>query len=303
MSRILRKSYLQGNLAAARALLSSLPAGGTHMLDRMGIESRIREIQDQLAALEGEAGVTGEMVLFFYGAPVKEEHGIDARFSAEVLGAYQDLVSKQVAAHQGPLARSGPTKAEKESRLHITNVVHGSFGFELEELVDAEAPSEPTLLARAIGDVTSLIQAAKESEDAFADIVASTDGRVYDALRAFLSVIRRAGASFRLLSEGVDLAFNSEDLATASDRASAERTEVEDQPIPGIFLGALLDSRRFEHRTENGDVIRGKVGEGVEVRDLLGWADRACIAHMQIVTLTRGSREVRRYVLSRLSEN
>jgi hypothetical protein len=138
MSRILRKSYLQGDLAAARSLLSSLPAGDTHMLDRMGIESRIRDIQDQLSALEGDVGVTGEMVLFFYGAPVKEEHGIDARFSAEVLGAYQDLVSKQVAAHQGPLGRSGPTRAEKESRLHITNVVHGSFGFELEELVDAE---------------------------------------------------------------------------------------------------------------------------------------------------------------------
>lgn len=303
MSRILRKSYLQGDLAAARTLLSSLPAGGTHMLDRMGIESRIRDIQDQLAALEKEAGVTGEMVLFFYGAPVKEEHGIDARFSAEVLGAYQDLVSKQVAAHQGPLRRSGPTRAEKESRLHITNVVHGSVGFELEELVDAEVLSEPTPLARAIEDVTSLIQAAKESDEAFADVVASTDGRVYDALSAFLSVIRKAGASFRLFSERVEVAFDAEDLSAASDRASAERAEVEDQPVPGTFLGALLDSRRFEHRAENGDVIRGKVAEGVEVRNLLEWADRSCTAHLQIVTLSRGSRELRRYVLSRLSEH
>src|SRR5215213_9437555 len=187
MSRILRKRYLESDLAATSSLLASIPDDDAHLLDRMGIENRVRNAQEELEELEIHAGKTGETILFFYGDPVIEEHGIDARFSAEALGAYQDLVSKQVAALSGPVGRSGPTRAERESHLHITNVVHGSFGFELEEIAPSESLFEPTPLARAIRGVTSLMYAAKESDEAFADIVAATDSRVYDALREFIS--------------------------------------------------------------------------------------------------------------------
>ncbi len=304
MSRILRKSYLAGDLAAARALLSALPDDDMHMLDRMGVESRIRDLLSESDTLGDRAGLTGEVVLFFYGDPVVEEHGIDARFSSEVLGAFQDLVSKQVAAQLGPLGRSGPTRAERESHLHITNVVHGSFGFELEEIAETEplAPA-PTPLARALEEVTALIEGVKDSDEAFADVVASTDSRVYDALRDFLSTVKKAGATFRMVSEKTEVAFSVADLAAASERASAERTEIQDQPTHGTFLGVLLDSRRFEHKvSETGEVIRGKVAEDADLRDLLKWVDRSCTAHLQVVSLARGAREIRRYVLSRLSD-
>jgi hypothetical protein len=303
MSRILRKSYLQGDLAAAEALLSSMPPDDTHVLDRIGIQSRIREARAELGhLLERRTGNTGEAILLFYGAPVVEEHGIDARFSAEALKAYQDLVSKQVAALLGPVGRSGPIRAEKESHLHITNVVHGSFGFELEEVAATESLFEPTPLAQAIEGVTTLIQAVRESDEAFADVVAETDSRVYDALREFLSIIHKAGAAFRVVSEIGEVAFDADSLATATERASSQRTEIEDQPLQGTFLGVLLDSRRFEHKVlETGEVLRGKVADNVDARDLLRWVDKPCIAHMQVVTLARGSRELRRYTLLRLT--
>ena len=303
MSRILRKSYLQSDLAAAASLLSSLPADDTHVLDRIGLESRVREAQNELGRLESRAANTGEAILFFYGAPVVEKHGIDARFSAEALKAYQDLISKQVAALLGPVGRSGPIRAEKESHLHITNVVHGSFGFELEEVSAPESLFESTPLAQAIEGVTTLIQAVRESDEAFADVAAGTDGRVYDALREFLSTIHKAGAAFRVVSEIGEVAFDAESLATATERASAQRTEIGDQPLPGTFLGVLLDSRRFEHRVlETGEVVRGRVADNVDVRDLLRWTDRPCVAHLQVITLARGSRELRRYTLLRLTE-
>src|SRR5437763_6237459 len=107
MSRILARSYVGGDLAAVSSLLARISSEDTHVLDRMGLESRIREIKMELESLEGRVGKTGEAVLFFYGDPVVEEHGTDARFSAEALDAYQDLVSKQVAALLGPVKRSG----------------------------------------------------------------------------------------------------------------------------------------------------------------------------------------------------
>lgn len=303
MSRTLRKSYLRSDLAAASSLLSSIPDDDAHALDRIGIESRMDEARDELRELESRTGTTGEAILFFYGDPVVEEHGIDARFSAEVLGAYQDLVSKQVAALLGPVKRSGPTRAKKDSHLHITNVVHGSFGFELAEIVETGGPLEPTPLAQAIEGVTRLIRAAKESDEAFADVVASTDHRVYDALHDFLTVIHKAGATFRVVSETAEVAFKTDDLTAATERASAQRTETEDEPIPGKFLGVLLDSRRFEHKAlDSGEVLRGKVAEDVDLSELLQWTGKSCVAHMQVVTLARGMREQRRYMLFRLAE-
>jgi len=303
MSRILARSYLQGDLAAASSLLARISTEDTHLLDRMGLESRIREIKTELDSLDSQAGRTGEVILFFYGDPVVEEHGIDARFSAEVLGTYQDLVSKQVAALLGPVGRSGPIRAERDSHLHISNVVRGSFGFELEEIVTDEPIVEPTPLARAIEGVTSLIRAVKESDEAFADVVASTDGRVYDALGEFLTVIHKAGATFRVVSETAEVSFHENDLASATERASARRSEVEDLPVAGTFLGVLLDSRRFEHRAEEtGEVLRGKVAEDVSLRDLLQWVEKPCVAHLQVVTLAGGAREQRRYTLLKLSE-
>ena len=136
-----------------------------------------------------------------------------------------------------PLGRSGPTRAERESHLHITNITHGSFGFELEEVAPEESLSEPTPLAKAIEGVTSLISAVKESDEAFADSVAGTDGRVYEALREFISLIDKAGATFRVASEKIEVAFEPGDLSTAVERASAQRTVLEDQPIFGTFLG------------------------------------------------------------------
>lgn len=303
MSRILARSFLQGDLAAASSLLARLGTDDLHLLDRMGLESRINDIKMELDGLESRAGKTGEAILFFYGNPVVEEHGIDARFSAEVLGAYQDLVSKQVAALLGPVGRSGPIRAERESHLHITNVVHGSFGFELEEIAADEALAESTPLARAIEGVTSLIRAVKESDEAFADVVAATDGRVYDALGEFLTVIYKAGATFRVVSETAEVSFHKEELASATERASARRSEVEDLPVAGTFLGVLLDSRRFEHRVEEtGEVLRGKVTEDVALLDLLPWVEKPCIAHLQVVTLAGGAREQRRYTLLKLTE-
>ena len=303
MSRIRVRSYLQGDLAAASSLLARISPDDTHLLDRMGLESRIREINMELESLEGQFGKTGEAILFFYGDPVVEEHGIDARFSAEVLGAYQDLVSKQVAALLGPVGRSGPIRAERESHLHITNIVHGSFGFELEEAAADEDLAEPTPLARAIEEVTGLIRAVKESDEAFADVVAATDGRVYDALGEFLTVIYKAGATFRVVSETAEVSFHGEELASATERASARRSEVEDLPVAGTFLGVLLDSRRFEHRAEEtGEILRGKVSEDVSLRDLLPWVDKPCVAHLQVVTLAGGAREQRRYTLLKLTE-
>ena len=302
MGHIRQREYLQGDLGAIEALYKSVPDDPTHVLDRIGIQSRIEQLRKQLKELEQWGGKSAEAVLYFYGDPVVEEQGIDAKFSCDVLRAYQDLVSKQVASLIGPVGRTGPTRAEKETHLHITNVVHGSFGFELEEITPSDATFFTSGLADAVESVSALIQAAKESDEEFADVVANTNDRVYDALRSFLSIVHKAGATFRLKSMGGEIAFDAEALGAATERASAVRSETADEPIEGRFLGVLLDSGRFEHRSKSTtDIVRGKVAQGADPRDFLTWTDKDCIAHLRVVTLTQGTKEQKRFTLLRIT--
>lgn len=156
-NRTSQRSFLQSDLAAVSALLPLVPNDDAHVLDRLSLQSRIDQVQDELRELEREAEATGETNLrFFHGDPTVEKHEIDAI----------------------------------------------------------------------------------------------------------------------------------------------------DEPIPGTFLGVLLDSRRFEHKAlESGEVLRGKVAEDVDLGDLLQWTGKDCVAHMQVVTLARGLREQRRYMLTRLVES
>ena len=131
------------------------------------------------------------------------------------------------------------------------------------------------------------------------------DAHVLDRI-GIQSRIEQAQEELRilLLSEKREVAFAQSELATAAERASARRTEIEDEPVQGTFLGVLLDSRRFEHRvSKSGEVLRGRLAEDVDPRSLLQWTDRDCIAHLQVVTLARGPREQRRYTLLRLTES
>lgn len=302
MGHIRQREYLQGDLGAVEALFRSVPDDPAHILDRIGLQSRMEQLRTQLKELEQWGGKTAEAVLYFYGDPVVEEQGIDAKFSCDVLRAYQDLVSKQVASLIGPVGRTGPTKAEKETHLHITNVVHGSFGFELEEMTPSEAPLFTSGLAEAVESVSKLIEAAKESDEEFADVVANTNERVYDALRSFLSVVHKAGATFRLKSAHGEVAFDVEALAAATERASAVRSETADEPVEGRFLGVLLDSGRFEHRQKStSEIVRGKVSPDADPRDFLSWTDKDCVAHLNVVTLTRGTKEQKRFTLQRIT--
>lgn len=303
MGRILRRDYLMSDLASAESLYASLPDDAVHILDRLGLASKIEELKAELQQLQDRCGRAAEAVLYFYGEPVVEEHGIDAKFSGDVLRGYQDLVSKQVAAQLGPVGRAGPIKAERETHLHVTNVVHGSFGFELEEIAPDGTLFGSTPLATAVERIASLLGAAKENDEAFADLVAGTSDRVYDALRDFLSIIHKSGATFRLVSPNGEVSFDAAALEAATERTSAERSETADQPVVGNFLGVLLDSRRFEHRShDTGEIIRGKVTDDIDARQLLPWADRLCVAHLRTVTLSRGSREQRRYTLLKITD-
>lgn len=73
----------------------------------------------------------------------------------------------------------------------------------------------------------------------------------------------------------------------------------------GERLAVLPESRRFELGRDDGEVIRGRVGEELATDQVCAmntdWANHRCTAHLPVVRLTRGTRSQTRHVLRRLT--
>lgn len=297
------RARLEAELAQVRSLLEAIP--DDHFFERIGLESRAVELQEELTLFDsGPLHQRTKVAIFFGGRPVIGTLGIDARFAAEAIQGYQEVISKVFATQiVGELGASGPIPLEVQSHLHITDLPRGSFGFQLEDL-GPEAPRalfpQASPLTEAVEKANAIIAAASESDEAFADAMDEVGDRVYSAIKGFFSTIDSAGATFRLESEKMRLSFDAARVSAAVTRATAERTEEIDTPIPGTFLGVLAGSGKFEHRTEDGGVLAGRVSANRRPEEFADWFNKRCIAHLRVMTLRKSGREWKRYTLLRI---
>lgn len=269
-------------------------------VSRIGFESRLAEVEDELARLDGPRERQAEATIYFKGAPVVGSRGIEAAFAAEALESFQKLVSKMSASKGGRRIRErGPIPGASDSRLFVTATAPGSFGFVLREIGEPSQVSfEPTALANAVDATATLLARAASTDDAFADAVIETDGGVLDQLDDFLGVVAEHGATLRVVTEGAVASLDDgETLAAARERARSRRTEVREQPERGVLVGVMTDARRFELRTADGTVIAGRLGDAVDADAAAKLMFRPVQGHLRVVVIARRGRETRRYVL------
>ncbi|RDS80846.1 hypothetical protein DWU98_12940 [Dyella monticola] len=252
------------SLAAERATISQLLSEARGVDDIVGVmqfESRLAEIERELVEL-GSLNVTRASVAMYFGGPkVLGMQGIDADFASNVIGNFQDLVSKSFTAMEvGDMGSRGPVPHRAETNLMVTGVTRGSFGFVLEELGNQSEAFE-TPLTVVVDDVASLInEIASAEEEAFAERIASIDSRMISASRNLFGTLSKAEATVRIV-EG-DREINLGRLEVERGRERTEFLEVKEDPgiiLTGLLLGLLPQHKRFEFQLSDGDVISGGV--------------------------------------------
>lgn len=293
MKRRSQREFLEAQLSAVTSILESLAPDA--LLERLGFEDRLATLSAALATEGDSAKNFAHARLIFGGDPVAEAEGIEARFAADALSAYQDLVSKTLAAPV-TLNSSGPIPFERQSRLHITDVVRGSFGFELDEVQEQDSFT-PTPLRLAVEQVASLVFAAARSDDEFLDAVVDTHPRVRDSLRHFINTIYKANATIGIETWDATMKIDAQTIELANERVSIEWRDEAHLEIRGVFKGVLHVSRAFEHRAADGSLVKGKADPSVDLTTLDGWIDRPCAAQVKQVSWQRAGKQFARYTL------
>ncbi|MFN7922689.1 MAG: hypothetical protein U0Q16_21470 [Bryobacteraceae bacterium] len=263
MTAKLDREQLAAELSALDNVLASVRPND--LLGRIGLESRRREIVRQLEELSGAVENRAKVALFFGGEPVVGSMGIQAGFGTKAVGSFQDLLSKVWSTVDGgALQPMGPIRDKDASTLHITNLVHGSFGFLLEEIDEgATEMMFETALKKAADQVADYITAfADENEATFSRVIEDVNPRVFLSIRDFFGYMHKGHATFRLVEGHRDEKFDHVAVERAWLRAEASKVDEDRITVKGKLLGIIPIGRRFEFEMDGSQqVTSGQIGE------------------------------------------
>lgn len=275
MIRPLDKERLRAELGQVKRLLRQTPESAG--VARLTLEVRAEDLEEELRDVEdAPAPLHASTAIFFSGKPVKGSHSIDIDFMVKALGSYQNLVSLVAAASSGRAIRhDGPIPQAAQSALHVARAgLRGSYGFVLEEPVEAQQPLISTALKDAVDDTVALITSAAETDDsAFTSIAANYPARVLEHLGGFFKHLSVSEAWVRVMTHDVDTRVEEDGIANALERASSVRVDEKKMQVGGYFRGHDSDGRSFRFFiAANGETITGKFPPDTPKDEVDGWA-------------------------------
>jgi hypothetical protein len=299
MIKKLEQEHLAADLAAVNSMLQAVPEDD--VLGRIGFEARRDRLVQSLHDLEARPETHAATALIFAGDPVKGALGIRSDFAGGALARYQDMIAKVLAQRErGNLGERGVVPHREAATMHLTNVVHGSFGLVLEELDDqAQGPLFATELKSAVDEAARLIASfAEEDEERFTAELVNSDPRVFDAVAEFYRFMQMNGALFRLVSGNLDITFGGRAVAIAAERAQVTHLKEVEEDFTGQLLGVLPQAHRFEFRNSStGETIDGSVSRDITTESLLSLyrrlADRRCRARIKVRKIERPGKSPR----------
>ena len=262
MVRKLDRDALESQINGIDSLMASLDQEDE--VGRVSLQFRKDQLAAQLDSLQREFVSTGAVVLSFEGGPVVGSRGVDAEFAADALHSYQDLIAKQMAAFEtGGLAQRGPVPDKSSARLNITNIVHGSFGFQLEESSESEPQFIDSAVKRSISAIDDLLVAfASPSDSTYLEALSKVDRRVFIAVQRFYESLYRDSAAVKIIEDERAMTINQSAVILARGRIQGLEVADEEFSIKGELLGLAPIQRRFDFKPDDGGaVISGQVGQ------------------------------------------
>ncbi|MER3352773.1 MAG: hypothetical protein RLQ73_02285 [Hoeflea sp. D1-CHI-28] len=269
-TRKLERDYAKADRAAVLGLLDHVTEAD--VLTRIGLESRLAELNTQIAAQDLEPETTHACAaLFFGGRPVIGSQGVEAEFGASAVATFQDLVSKVLAKNSSGLGIKGPVANKSSATMHITSIVRGSFGFLLEEIQD-QAQIIDTNLKNSVKEASELLDIFGEAdEERFQATVVEVDQRILATARNFFELMRHHGATLRMVAGDSEFQFGTEAVERGVERASGTSIEEDEKSLDGQLAGVLPSAHQFEFRVMGGETLKGKVDPTWTAVDLERW--------------------------------
>ena len=267
MSAIERKyHYLWAELAELDNLLTMTPESA--LIDRKTIEHRRNQVAAELERNPPPHRWPASARLGFNGKPVVDQQEIYADFAGSAVDAFTEALTSLAASKIAALGERGVIPNREDYRLLVTGTSSGSFGFDIEEVLEPQATylDEESPVASAIGQAKGILESLIGDEEALADAIADTDERALRDFRDFLKVMvdHEAVCSLSFNNQ----VFRFRDIGQVQrglESLSSDNIHEDERDIVGYFQGFLPKVRRAEFvDRESAEVISCRVDRAVD---------------------------------------
>ena len=282
--------YLRAELAELNNLLSMTPE--TAVLDRISLEYRKSQVEEELQSNPPPPRWPATARLAFNGKPVMDRQGIYADFAGRAIDAFSNAVTSLAASQQAVLGGRGVIPNRENYRVMVTGTAHGSFGFEIEEVLEPQTSflSEESAVELAIGQAKGILESLVGDEEAIAEAIADTDDRALNDLRDFLRVMSTNEAICALSFK--DTVFRFRDVGQVQRGLGSlgqDNLHEGDTEMSGYFQGFLPQGRRAEFvDTEKGDILSCRVDRTLDnaesINEILGQQIHVKVRYRQVGT-------------------
>lgn len=287
MSSFVARQRLEAEAESLRRLIQlSNPA---NLLGRISMESRLQSILAELEQIKSQFGTRAEISLLFNGRPVAGSNAIEASFGSKAIDAFQRTVATAFAvqASDGRVGQRGPTISSEMAALHITGVVHGSFGFVLEEIDPrGDQWTDSALKAAADAAVRILERVSSPDEEDAEAALEEVNDRLFVNIRDFVKLIHDNQASLTIAERERSLELSGPALQRAYERVANAIIEDEELTLQGILQGVLPGARRFEFQGGGFD-IQGKVARDISAEYLRSLESDPMVGHSVTATFRK----------------
>ena len=254
--------YLLAELGELDRMIAMAPPEA--LISRKSLEYRREQVQRELDTFPVPVRWPATVRLTFDGDPVDPGGGIDAGFGAKAVQAFTEVVSSTGAGQSGILKAKGPIPNREDYRLRITGPAFGSFGFELEEVINPrrlirnQSPVES-----AITQVKKILKESVSESKVPTEAITEIHPRALTDLRGFLKLMVDNRAVCALSFRGDQFRFKDvAQVRNSLSRLSPGYARLDEKIIRGSFKGYLPESRRAEFLDNATDVvIQAKVDE------------------------------------------
>lgn len=255
----LKINDIKMNLASVDKLLKEAIAFGDPV-GEFQFSQRKSHLEAELAGAIEKTDKLANVALYFGGGPVLGSKGISAGFAGNVLDQFQELVSRTYAKNElGTLGERGPIPLKQATKLMVTEVARGSFGFVLEEFCD-QYEMHDTKLKSVVEEVATILERSASPNDLeFEEVLEGLDQRTHIALKDFFTNLDQNSATIRLVEEKADYILDETSIHRARTRIEATTIDESDDEMRGTLMGFLPDHKKFELRKDDGEVVYGSV--------------------------------------------
>ena len=257
-----KKQWLQQQLDATKELLA---ISKNNELMRISLENRIRSLEADISACdEQELSAEAKISMWFSGDATYGSLGLRGSFMKETLNSVEGMVKSAAQKRILEYERANHCRADRpKGSFYVTALTSGSFGYEMTYKEDGQLFEDP-LIIQSINDVMHIIEMTSSDSLDIDELVEQQPIKLLSHLKDFYTTIKKNHSFLRMASGNMGFTLDRKHTNTGFENLCAQDTTEQVVEIEGTFMGALVESGKFEYLDEENKLKHGRFSEDIE---------------------------------------